>query len=413
MDNNTNMGSTAPMGDAPKSSSKSWVAFAIVVVLIIVGWILLSQKTPATNPVSVVTPQNNAALALGTGNWAETAPITTGVINAASAMLSDGRVMVVGGHATNGDTGAAQIYNPATGTWASAGALKYVAENLAATTLSSGKIFVNGGQQVSNHTKVLSSTSIYDPATNKWTAGPNMTQPRMGELSVLLSTGKVLIVGGFSGANSTYCGSGGCSTAELFNPVTNTSTATPNLAYKRNNFTMVYNPSVNKVYVAGGAGITTCSSTGSLEIYDVASNTWSTGAPLNTAAPRYKATSMLLPGGKVMIAGGIGCNGEPLASAEIYDPASNSWTVTNMPGAIQVSNSVGTVRSELLSNGKALVMGESATYLYDPAAGTWATGPSRVNAQMGPQISEMLQNGKVLLLESTWSSAYKSELYTE
>src|SRR6266576_3264214 len=46
---------------------------------------------------------------------------------------------------------------------------------------------------------------------------------------------------------------------------------------------------------------------------------------LNTARDNHTAT--LLPNGKVLVAGGLGSSGF-LTSAELYDPASGSWTAT-------------------------------------------------------------------------------------
>src|SRR2546430_3627123 len=95
---------------------------------------------------------------------------------------------------------------------------------------------------------------------------------------------------------------------------------------------------------------------------------------------RASATATLLPSGKVLVAGGFD-GAVPLASAELYDPAANRWTLT-------ASMTVGRLQhsATLLANGKVLVAGgnlPSGSYavatasaeLYDPATGTFtATG---------------------------------------
>jgi len=78
-----------------------------------------------------------------------------------------------------------------------------------------------------------------------------------------------------------------------------------------------------KVLVVGGyAG---SSSVANAELYDPASGTWTTTGSLTTARRYHTAT--LLPNGKVLVAGGYGSSYR--ASAELYDPASGTWATTS------------------------------------------------------------------------------------
>ncbi len=152
-----------------------------------------------------------------------------------------------------------------------------------------------------------------------------------------------------------------------------------------------------KVLVTGGAG-------GewelSAEVYDPATETWtatgSMSGSLRTARRLHTAT--LLSNGKVLAAGGGSTSGL-LSSTELYDPISEKWTPT---GSMSTARWLHT--ATLLPDGKVLVAGGcgenyphrlSSTELYDPVAGTWsATGA--LNTRRDGHTLTVLHNGKVL-----------------
>jgi hypothetical protein len=61
------------------------------------------------------------------------------------------------------------------------------------------------------------------------------------------------------------------------------------------------------------------------EIYDPEAETWTRVAPMST--PRIDHTATLLPSGEVLVAGGYS-GSSMLASAEVFDPGSGTWSLT-------------------------------------------------------------------------------------
>jgi N-acetylneuraminic acid mutarotase len=181
-----------------------------------------------------------------------------------------------------------------------------------------------------------------------------------------------------------------------------------------------------RVLVAGGLGPNPIGGPNAIldsaELYDPATSTWSVTGQLNIARVDFTAT--LLPSGKVLVAGGVISEPEPpdffaaTSTAELYDPATGLWSPTG---------SMTTTRSDhsatLLQNGKVLVAGggpDSDTFgsgsseLYDPATGAWSATGS-LNIARASHTATLLQDGRVLVAggtEDDFDSALPSaELY--
>jgi sugar (pentulose or hexulose) kinase len=93
---------------------------------------------------------------------------------------------------------------------------------------------------------------------------------------------------------------------------------------------------------------------------------------------RHVHTATKLPNGKVLIAGGSD-GSTTLASAELYDPATGTWSGTGSMGAARHAHT-----ATLLPNGKVLVSGgynggalSSAEGRYWPLAGATALRAAR------------------------------------
>jgi len=111
-----------------------------------------------------------------------------------------------------------------------------------------------------------------------------------------------------------------------------------------------------KVLVAGGLGSSDPKDAlSSVELYDSATGVWMAVKPMKTARRQHAA--ILLPNGKVLVAGGWGRGylEHDLSSVEVYDPATGTWTAGNDLAIGKAGHT-----ATLLPNGKVLIAGGHA-----------------------------------------------------
>jgi hypothetical protein len=120
-----------------------------------------------------------------------------------------------------------------------------------------------------------------------------------------------------------------------------------------------------KVLLAGGANASWCNTScylASAEVYDPSSNTFTLAGSM--AMPRAGGNAILLQNGEVLIVGGNEPSaGGHVATAELYHPSTRTFSVT---GSMHTEGASVLV---MLRNGKVFALKESGAELYDPATG--------------------------------------------
>ncbi|HLW70071.1 MAG TPA: kelch repeat-containing protein [Candidatus Binataceae bacterium] len=332
-----------------RKQANGFSPFRLVVVTTVLGLIMQASCSHSTIVNQrFVLAQIDAMAAASSGQAAEAT---------AAAKIKipvPGDVLIAGGVSGTKSTGKAQFYDPTTKKFSTAGAMS--SSRIAPCGLSLANspatqpIFVFGGAQGSATTKnevtltlmPLNSAEQYAPATGLFSAVTgSMTAPRAGCTATLLSDGTVLIAGGLDATGAPQ------TTAEIFDPVAVTFTATKGSLNSPRAFQTATlfptGPLAGEVLLTGGLANNTIGSSSqgltlnTAELYNPATGTFSLVA---SSMSDFRAfhTATALQDGTVLVAGGDS-DGFPgfafgaTATADIFDPATQTFTATAAPMA--------------------------------------------------------------------------------
>jgi hypothetical protein len=239
-----------------------------------------------------------------------------------ATLLHDGRVLVTGYDESQDRssnewqyTPLAELYDPSTSSFRVTGAQIDDCLSDLATPLDDGRVlFVGCGD---GDGRDSAEAELYDPATGSFSLTGAMTRPTTDPTATLLADGRVLVCGGYVSDSSGLQPS--VASAEIYDPATGIFRATGNMTEPRGGATATLLKS-GLVLIAGGDG-DTADNQDSAELFNPATGTFS-GTLWGMVTGRRGGTATLLRDGRVLIAGGENGDNMPpqLSSAELYNP---------------------------------------------------------------------------------------------
>jgi len=278
-----------------------------------------------------------------------TAPASTGLFHVIATSVAD---------ATFSGSAAVTV-TTSSGRFTPTGSMQNARSIYTATLLANGKVLVAGGMRRADPLCFggISSAELYDPATDSFTATTSMAALRYAHTATSLSNGEVLVTGGFgSGVDCEDLGEPAQRTAELYSPSSGSFRATGSMVTGRGGHTATLLPN-GKVLVTGGGdqggGQLPFYGNGSItaELYDPGTGIFASTGIMATA--RLGHTATLLSNGKILISGGVPTSlSQPTVAAEIYDPGTGTFTPTGNMATARAGHT-----ATLLQGGKVLITG--------------------------------------------------------
>src|SRR5947199_608433 len=146
-------------------------------------------------------------------SWAQAGLMNDARSGATASVLQDGRVLITGGRSSDGPpiliSNTLEIFDPNSGNFSNAGTMSSPRQDHAAAVLSDGRVLIVGGS--SDGTNALNTTDIYDPQAGSVSPGPVMSTARAKHTATTLLDGTVVVIGGSNGTSD-------LASAEFFDP---------------------------------------------------------------------------------------------------------------------------------------------------------------------------------------------------
>jgi len=256
-------------------------------------------------------------------------------------------------------------------------------------------LYVAGGQTADSVPTVYDQVSRYNYTTNTWSNVAPLPVP-LGQGTTGAWNGKIYVAGGFIGGTSVT------NALRIYDIATNTWTSGANMPTSPGVEAAAGAVVNGKFYVMGGDDFTNSLNTNF--IYDIATNTWTTGAPLpdsrtNTYGTAYGAAVIYVYGGVILP--GFTTTDTLLR----YDPVANSWTNLGSAGTGGLGN-YGAIAPFGFSSGQLVITdgadasgnSTTATHIFTISSGTFSAGPAMIGNRAG-HAQGTLPDGRVLVAD--------------
>jgi N-acetylneuraminic acid mutarotase len=253
-----------------------------------------------------------------------------------------------------------------------------------------GSIYAIGGFS-SVQSAFLAVNEEYDPSANTWTTKASMPTPRSG-CAVTVCDDKIYVFGGQTAIGTA---NGFTNATEVYNPATNTWVTKAPIPISESGFSA--NVVDGKIYLMYGT---------LNEVYDPATDSWTTKAPIPTAAYLY-ASAVL--DDKIYVISGPGFATPGRGLTQIYDPKMDTWS-SGAPIPISVEQPVAGATTGVAAPKAIYVIGGSTdffvpganfTQVYFPENNSWSMGASMPTARA--QLGVAVANDKLYAIGGTHS----------
>ncbi|MGH3514951.1 MAG: Kelch repeat-containing protein, partial [Pseudonocardiaceae bacterium] len=253
-------------------------------------------------------------------------------------------------------------------------------------------LYIAGGQTADSTPTLYDQVSRYNYTTNTWSNVAPLPVS-LGQGATGAWNGKIYVAGGFIGGTSVT------NALRIYDIASNTWTSGANMPTSPGVEAAAAAVVNGKFYVMGGDDFNNGLNT--TFIYDIASNTWSTGATL----PDFRTNTYgTVYNGLIYVYGGVILPAFTTTDTLLrYDPVANSWTNLGSAGTGGLGNygaisPFGTGQLLITDGADSTGASTTATHIFTISSGTFSAGPAMIGNRAG-HAQGTLPDGRVLVAD--------------